>query len=154
MTCRYNAWGEIFSISEGEIARVNPLRYRGNYFDAETGLYYLGSRYYDPVTCRMLNADDNDVLTASMEQPNHDKNLFAYCDNNPVMRIDDDGMFWKELALGVAVVAGVVAIGVLVVATAGMAAPALAAAGSMVISSSTAAAMTMGGIATAGFAKK
>ena len=105
---------------------------------------------YDPNTNRFINTDGY----ASTGQSVLGYNMFPYCLNTPVMRIDDDGMFWKELALGVAVVAGVVAIGVLVVATAGMAAPALAAAGSMVISSSTAAAMTMGGIATAGFAKK
>ena len=36
---------------------LNPLRYRGYVYDDETGLYYLQSRYYDPVTGRFLNAD-------------------------------------------------------------------------------------------------
>ena len=39
------------------IANVNPYRYRGYYYDIETGLYYLQSRYYDPETGRFINAD-------------------------------------------------------------------------------------------------
>ena len=52
----YDAQGKVIS-SSGTMAGINPLRYRGYYFDAETGLYYLGSRYYDPATCRFINAD-------------------------------------------------------------------------------------------------
>ena len=39
------------------IALINPLRYRGYYYDSETGFYYLQSRYYDPVIRRFINAD-------------------------------------------------------------------------------------------------
>lgn len=56
----YNAWGEVIYVSGTEIKDVNPLRYRGYYYDTETGLYYLNSRYYDPKTCRFINADDTD----------------------------------------------------------------------------------------------
>ena len=98
---RYNAWGKLLSvtnasgadiISPTHIANINPIRYRGYYYDTETGFYYLQSRYYDPETCRFINADTTDILEAQDDL--YDKNLFAYCDNNPVVRTDDDGEFW------------------------------------------------------------
>ena len=71
------------------MAETNPLRYRGYYYDTESGLYYLQSRYYDPATCRFVNADNVAVIAVSPEKANWDKNLFAYCDNDPVNRKDD-----------------------------------------------------------------
>ncbi len=71
---------------------MNPFRYRGYYLDTETNLYYLQSRYYDSYTGRFINADDMSTVTASMDALT-DKNLFSYCDNNPVMRTDEDGEF-------------------------------------------------------------
>ena len=52
----YDAWGNLLSAT-GSMAHVNPLRYRGYYYDSETGFYYLQSRYYDPATRRFINAD-------------------------------------------------------------------------------------------------
>ncbi len=52
----YDAWGNIL-LQSGEMASINPLRYRGYYYDTETGFYYLQSRYYDPVNRRFINAD-------------------------------------------------------------------------------------------------
>ena len=63
--------------------------------DSETGLYYLHNRYYDPQTCRFLNADTTDILEAKGDLYN--KNLFAYCDNNPVARVDYGGEFWVQV---------------------------------------------------------
>ena len=64
----YDAWGNILSVTDGQgndvsrnpghIANVNPLRYRGYYFDQETGFYYLHTRYYDPKVGRFINADE------------------------------------------------------------------------------------------------
>ena len=71
-----------------ELAVNNPFRYRGYYYDVESELYYLNSRYYDPQTGRFINADDTDTLLYSLSELT-DKNLFAYCDNNPIMRMDD-----------------------------------------------------------------
>ena len=71
----------------------------GYCYGADTGLFYVGSRYYDPTTGRFVNADDTDTLTAT-PMGLTDKNLFAYCDNNPVMRADDGGDYWLEIALG------------------------------------------------------
>lgn len=99
----YDSWGNVISITDANgkeitnanhIGLLNPIRYRGYYYDSETGMYYLHSRYYDPQICRCINADTSDVLTASPTELT-DKNLFAYCDNNPVVREDKDGQFWN-----------------------------------------------------------
>jgi RHS repeat-associated protein len=99
----YDSWGKPISIT-GSLATTvgakNPYRYRGYRYDNESGLYYLQSRYYDPVTSRMLNADNTDVLTATPEDLT-DKNLFAYCDNDPINRDDKSGDFWEYSAAGV-----------------------------------------------------
>ena len=63
---------------------------------AETGLYYLKTRYYDPEVGRFISADDPDIL--EVQDDLYDKNLYTYCDNNPVNRIDEVGDMW-ELAL-------------------------------------------------------
>ena len=107
----YDPWGAPMS-TDGTMASTlgtaNPLRYRGYVYDTETGLYYLSSRYYNPVWGRFINADTADVLGASPDKANWDKNLFAYCDNNPISRKDDGGEFWETvfdvISLGVSVV--------------------------------------------------
>ena len=65
------------------------------YYSQETGFYYLQSRYYDPEVGRFISPDSTDVLTAT-PMALTDKNLYAYCDNNPVNRTDDGGMFWDN----------------------------------------------------------
>ncbi len=92
----YDAWGNVIAQS-GTLATVNPIRYRGYYYDSETGLYYLGSRYYDPVVKRFISADSASLITANTYALS-DKNLFSYCDNNPVSRSDDGGQFWNIVA--------------------------------------------------------
>ena len=71
----------------------NPFRYRGYYYDVDLGLYYLNSRYYDCCTGRFINADGY----VSTGQGILGNNMFAYCGNNPVNRVDPTGQFWKEL---------------------------------------------------------
>ena len=89
---------------------ASSLRYRGYYYDPGTGFYYLQSRYYDPQVGRFISADWPDVLVASPEALT-DKNLYAYCDNNPIMRADGGGEFWNYIIGGVlgGVVGGIVA---------------------------------------------
>ena len=56
----YDSWGNIKDTKgEPTIREINPIRYRSYVYDEETGLYYLQSRYYDPLTGRFLNADTN-----------------------------------------------------------------------------------------------
>lgn len=88
---RYDAWGKILEAT-GTMANINPIRYRGYYFDQETGLYYVSSRYYDPEICRWINADDVSNLGANSDFAS--VNLFSYCGNNPVNRSDNGGEFW------------------------------------------------------------
>ena len=60
------------------LGAANPLRYRGYVYDTETGLYYLSSRYYNPVWGRFINADIADVVATSPDKTHWDKNLFVY----------------------------------------------------------------------------
>ena len=88
----YDAWGKILTVSGSKattIGKYNPLRYRGYVYDAETGLYYLGSRYYDPGVGRFINADDVSLLGANGTFAS--LNLFSYCLNNPVRFEDSEG---------------------------------------------------------------
>ena len=91
------------------VGAVNPFRYRGYYYDVETGWYYLNARYYDPNVGRFLSPDT--ILGANGGLQGY--NLFAYCNNNPVMFADPSGNFaiFGGLVLGkaAAAVAGAVA---------------------------------------------
>ena len=69
---------------------MNPFRYRGYYFDTETGLYYLNSRYYDLELGRFINIDDISVLDITNIALNG-LYLYAYCLNNPVNEVDESG---------------------------------------------------------------
>ena len=116
----YNAWGEI-TASSGTMANLNPLRYRGYYYDTETGFYYLQSRYYDPVTHRFINAD---VYTTTDVADAISSNMFAYCGNSPVMGYDPTGRInWEGFITGLVIVAAAV----ITVATYGAASPLAAA---------------------------
>ena len=96
----YDAWGQLLSMTgsrANDLGKANPLRYRSYVYDDETGMYYLGSRYYNPTMCRFINADSVSVVHEASGKLT-DKNLFAYCDKNPVMRKDGGGEFWTVLA--------------------------------------------------------
>ena len=99
----YDAWGRVTenatSADTENITETNPIRYRGYYYDTETRLYYLKSRYYDPAVKRFVNSDDTDVLNVQCDL--YDKNLYSYCDNNPTMCKDSDGNIWISVAIGV-----------------------------------------------------
>ena len=100
----YSPWGEVIS-AEGDLAEINPLRYRGYYYDSETGFYYLQSRYYDPENHRFINADtyastdSSDAIAC---------NMFAYCGNNPIAATDPGGEFFLTALIVGAVVGAVV----------------------------------------------
>ena len=85
----YDAWGNIKDTKgEPTIREINPFRYRGYVYDEETGLYYLQSRYYDPLTGRFLNAD---VYADTQSGTPLSTNMFAYCENNAINKSDDEG---------------------------------------------------------------
>ena len=89
-----------------KVSELNPFRYRSYYYDIETKLYYLKSRYYDSETGRFINADDIVALDVTSQAING-INLYVYCLNNPINEIDESGYFIIWLFL-VAVVAGAV----------------------------------------------
>ena len=109
----YDDWGNVLTVTDANnksitdknhIANLNPFRYRSYYYDSESGLYYLMSRYYDPVVHRFLNADGyfqsgDNIL---------DTNMNAYCRNNPIMNLDFTGMvvFSVSLSLNLGCVFG------------------------------------------------
>lgn len=101
----YDTWGNTLSVTDASgkaitdplhIASINPIRYRGYYYDAETGLYYLQSRYYDTVTKRYINPDGYVFTGQDMQSGN----MFAYCGNQPVNRFDNTGSMWLDAAGG------------------------------------------------------
>ena len=120
---KYDAWGNHAVLDANgadindasHIGNMNPYRYRSYYYDTETELYYLKSRYYDPETGRFITIDDISYLDP---ETINGLNLYAYCGNNPVMRIDENGNAWWDwlawIGLGLFVAA-------LTVVTAGMA---------------------------------
>ena len=86
----YDPFGKVLSVTNASgtsIGDTNPIRYRGYYYDQESGFYYLQSRYYDPNLCRFINADG----LASTGQGFIGCNMFAYCLNNPVNGADPSG---------------------------------------------------------------
>jgi len=96
---QYDSWGQVIAVTDNAgnpltsstvIGNLNPFRYRGYYYDRETGLYYLQSRYYDPGNGRFINAD-----TIAGNTGNSTYNLFVYCANNPVNNSDPSG-YWPQ----------------------------------------------------------
>ena len=99
---QYNSWGKVTSTQDTSgvsLATLNPFRYRKYVYDPETGLYCLGSRYYDPEVGRFVNADDFETLTYQMDSV-QGKNLYQYCFNNPVNMEDEDGG-WPKWVTGI-----------------------------------------------------
>ena len=85
---RYDAWGKPISITgtlKTSLGELNPFRYRGYVYDEETELYYLRSRYYNPVVCRFANAD------AVVDKGYSGATLFTYCRNKPIGCRDGSG---------------------------------------------------------------
>lgn len=85
----YDAWGNCtITLDTNGIASRNPIRYRGYYFDSETGFYYLNARYYSPEWRRFISPDDTAFLDS--ETPNG-LNLYCYCNNDPINYADSSG---------------------------------------------------------------
>ena len=96
---KYDTWGRVVGM-EGSaygqwVGSLNPFRYRGYYYDDESGMYYLTTRYYNPEWCRFLNADG--IICANQDLMSF--NLFVYCSNNYVNYCDPSGAFdiWSAI---------------------------------------------------------
>ena len=99
---KYDAWGKptlkrTMTTAYDTLATLNPFRYRGYIYDEASGLYYLRSRFYNPVRGRFVNADEyvGNIDSALRH------NTYCYCRNAPVIKCDPSGCFdWKALYLG------------------------------------------------------
>ena len=109
---KYDAWGnheaEVASEEYVTLANLNPYRYRGYYFDEETSLYFLQTRYYDPVVGRFISRD-------SIEYADPETicglNLYVYCGNNPVMYIDPTGLAAIAATIAILGIFGIIIVG-------------------------------------------
>ena len=97
----YDPWGVPTIEGDKDLAAINPCSYRGYYYDEETGYYYLQSRYYDPAIGRFINADTYEYLGSSNSSVSY--NLFAYCNNAPVMFSDPTGHVITLVIMGVSI---------------------------------------------------
>ena len=85
----YDAWGKPEGITGNtEIAILNPLRYRSYYYDTESALYYLNTRYYSADICRFISSDN---LVINIGGDVRGYSLFVYCFNNPINLTDSSG---------------------------------------------------------------
>ena len=151
----YDAWGNCTISSETTntaVANANPIRYRGYYFDEDTGLYYCNARYYSPKWRRFISPDDTAYLDPETV---NGLNLYCYCNNDPVNYADPSGHSWesfwtgvgnwfgdnwKKLAIGTAFIVAGAAVAFF---TAGMGLAGLAAAGAALVTSAKAVGMSM-----------
>ena len=86
----YDAWGncKVTNSTLYDLAYNNPIRYRGYYYDRETGMYYLNARYYNPQWRRFISPDDTGYLDPESV---NGLNLYTYCNNDPVNYADHSG---------------------------------------------------------------
>ena len=111
----YDAWGNnevsnannVIITDANHIGNLNPFRYRGYYYDTETKLYFLKTRYYDPEIGRFITIDGIEYLDPESV---NGLNLYAYCGNDPVNRIDPNGNKWWHWILGALAVVAVTAL--------------------------------------------
>ncbi len=105
LVCTTTVTSGVTTLERSIANAYNPFRYRGYFYDVESGYYYLQSRYYNPTWGRFLNADGVAYLGVGDNLLGY--NLYAYCGNNPVNLIDptgnvaivDDILIWTIVAL-------------------------------------------------------
>lgn len=93
----YDAFGNCTISSETTntaVAAANPIRYRGYYYDSDTGLYYCNARYYSPKWRRFISPDDTAYLDPESV---NGLNLYCYCNNDPVNKTDPNGHSFVSL---------------------------------------------------------
>ena len=99
VTYSYTAWGQTFYTPNGAPTQAvnNPFRYRGYYYDKDLDIYYLNSRYYDQYVGRFISAD----AYVSTGQGFVGYNMYAYCNNNPVMLVDPHGTYAASISYNI-----------------------------------------------------
>ena len=98
---QYDAWGNHkIVVNIDNIANINPFRYRSYYYDSETQLYWVSSRYYSPELCRWISPDSIEYL---VPESINGLNLYAYCNNDPVNKYDPTGHIAISLIVGLVV---------------------------------------------------
>ena len=103
----YDAWGNCtITLDTTGIAYRNPIRYRGYYYDTETGLYYLNARYYNPEWRRFISPDSTEYLDPESV---NGLNLYCYCYNDPISYYDPSGYIPIKIILGVIIVGALAA---------------------------------------------
>ena len=138
----YDAYGNctIIDSTNSDIATANAIRYRGYYYDDETGWYYLNARYYSPEWRRFISPDDTAYLDPKSV---NGLNLYCYCGNDPINFVDPSGHeleWWGKILIG----AAFILIGATVTFfTAGMGTVGLAAAGSALLATAKAVGISM-----------
>ena len=147
----YDAWGNPISTTgamASTLGRDNPFRYRGYYYDVETGLYYLNARYYNPEWGRFISIDP--VFDASSAVG---CNMYVYCGSDPVNRVDPAGESWWDVLGAIVTAVAIVAVTVVAAAAVIAAAPAVAGAvnaAAMIYGASAATASSLATAATVG----
>ena len=101
----YDAWGNPLSTTgtmADTLGKLNPFRYRGYVYDAETGIYYVSSRYYDPKMGRWISSEPN-IDSGEFDEGSEilGYNVYAYCFNNPVNNFDPDGEAVSNIVGGI-----------------------------------------------------
>ena len=128
----YDGWGNVevrltqgITKEEQYVIENNPYRYRGYYYDKESGLYYCITRYYSPELCIFTSIDSIEYLDC---ESINGLDLYCYCLNNPIMYVDPSGHLpeWAQWVLGGLIIIGGIALSV---ATGGLVAPLTAALG-------------------------
>ena len=101
----YDPWGKVLNITSSNdvIKNVNPFIYKSYYYDSETQLYWLSSRYYSPELCRFISKDSIEYLEP---ESINGLNLYAYCGNDPVNYYDPTGHSAILIALAIGAVLG------------------------------------------------
>ena len=103
----YDGFGNEVSYYQGynptndeETTNTNPWRYAGEYFDFETGNYYLRARYYNPATGRFTQPDpfwNVNNMQEGVKAVLQAGNLFIFVMNNPIRFIDPTGLWGRDV---------------------------------------------------------
>ncbi len=102
MSYSYDPWGKIISIKDSSkigISKINHILYKGYYYDEESNMYYIGHRYYNPEIRRFMSMDDLEYISQNGTNELY-ANLFAYAQNDPIMKGDLMGHLTAEIVCG------------------------------------------------------